>query len=147
MYCSILAVVINTHYYNSNFIWRTVSRRVDEAIPSAYLRDNPIVWPNPRDMIQYARSSYYNNLFIIYLYLTSFWFYNLFWSLIPKNCGNVCHNVMFLDVTSSCFPSLVPFLKVTLRNVATKTQENRIMARVYVRSITRSTLYQKAPFC
>ena len=25
--------------------------------------------------------------------------------------------------------------------------ENRIMARVYVRSITRSTMYQKAPFC
>ena len=24
--------------------------------------------------------------------------------------------------------------------------ENRIMARVYVRSITRSTMYQKAPF-
>ena len=25
--------------------------------------------------------------------------------------------------------------------------ENRIMARVYVRSITRCTMYQKAPFC
>ena len=25
--------------------------------------------------------------------------------------------------------------------------ENQIMARVYVRSITRSTMYQKAPFC
>ena len=25
--------------------------------------------------------------------------------------------------------------------------ENRIMAKVYVRSITRSTMYQKAPFC
>ena len=25
--------------------------------------------------------------------------------------------------------------------------ENWIMARVYVRSITRSTMYQKAPFC
>ena len=25
--------------------------------------------------------------------------------------------------------------------------ENRIMARVYVRSIMRSTMYQKAPFC
>ena len=25
--------------------------------------------------------------------------------------------------------------------------ENRIMAPVYVRSITRSTMYQKAPFC
>ena len=25
--------------------------------------------------------------------------------------------------------------------------KNRIMAQVYVRSITRSTMYQKAPFC
>ena len=46
--------------------------------------------------------------------------YNLFWYLIPKNCGNVCHNVTFLDVTSSCFPSLVPCLIFTLCNVAAK---------------------------
>ena len=26
--------VISTHYYDSNLIWRTVSRRVDEVIPS-----------------------------------------------------------------------------------------------------------------
>ena len=25
--------------------------------------------------------------------------------------------------------------------------ENQIMAQVYIRSITRSTMYQKAPFC
>ena len=25
--------------------------------------------------------------------------------------------------------------------------ENQIMPRVYIRSITRSTMYQKAPFC
>ena len=25
--------IINTHYHNSNLIWRTVSRRVDEVIP------------------------------------------------------------------------------------------------------------------
>ena len=30
--------VINTHYYNSNLIWRTVSRRVDEVIPSDHPR-------------------------------------------------------------------------------------------------------------
>ena len=38
----------------------------------------------------------------------------------PKKYGNVCHNVTFLDVTSSFFLSLVPCLKFTLRNVATK---------------------------
>ena len=30
--------VIITHYYNSNFIWRTVSCRVDEVIPSDHPR-------------------------------------------------------------------------------------------------------------
>ena len=25
---------VHTHYHNSNLIWRTVSRRVDEVIPS-----------------------------------------------------------------------------------------------------------------
>ena len=39
--------------------------------------------------------------------------YNLFWTLIPKICGNVDHYVTFLDVTSSCFPSLNPCLKST----------------------------------
>ena len=62
-----------------------------------------------------------NNMFIIYLFLTLLWFYNLFWSLIPKNCGNVCHYVTFLDLASSCFPSLVPCLTFTVRNVAAKT--------------------------
>ena len=30
--------LIHTHYYNSNLIWRTVSRRVDEVIPSDHPR-------------------------------------------------------------------------------------------------------------
>ena len=38
----------------------------------------------------------------------------MFGSLIPKNCGNVCHNVTFLDVTSTSFPSLVPCLQFLL---------------------------------
>ena len=29
---------LHTHYYNSNLIWRTVSRRVDEVIPSEHPR-------------------------------------------------------------------------------------------------------------
>ena len=28
----------NTHYLNSTLIWRTVSRQVDEVIPSDHLR-------------------------------------------------------------------------------------------------------------
>ena len=43
--------VINTHYHNSNLIWRTVSRRVDEIIPSDRVEGDPIVWPHPRDVI------------------------------------------------------------------------------------------------
>ena len=30
--------LIYTHYHNSNLIWRTVSRRVDEVIPSDHPR-------------------------------------------------------------------------------------------------------------
>ena len=92
-------VWFNTHYYNSNLIWRTVSRRVGEVIPSDHPRRNegdPMVWPHPRDAILYARSSYfYNNMFIICIFiLTLFWFYKLFWSLIQKKCRNVCHYVL-----------------------------------------------------
>ena len=45
-------------------------------------------------------------------FLKLFCFYKLFWSLIPKNYGNVCHYTTFLDVTSSCFPSVVPCFKL-----------------------------------
>ena len=31
-------MLIHTHYHNSNLIWRTVSRRVDEVIPSDHPR-------------------------------------------------------------------------------------------------------------
>ena len=31
-------IICNTHYHNSNLIWRTVSRRVDEVIPSDHPR-------------------------------------------------------------------------------------------------------------
>ena len=91
------------------------------------VKGDPMVWPHPRDVILYARSSYYfDNLFIICLFsdiLSDF--KNLFWSLIRKNCGNVCHNVTFLDVTSTCFPSLVPCSQLTLRNVAAKAGNRR----------------------
>ena len=30
--------MVHTHFYNSNLIWRTVSRRVDEVIPSDHPR-------------------------------------------------------------------------------------------------------------
>ena len=62
--------MINTHYHNSNLIWRTVSRLVDEAIPLDHrVEGDPMVWPHPRDVIQYVRSSYYyDNMFIICLF-------------------------------------------------------------------------------
>ena len=34
--------VINTHFHNSNLIWRTVSRRVDEVIPLDHQRGSNI---------------------------------------------------------------------------------------------------------
>ena len=54
---------------------------------------------------------YYDNMFIICPFLTFFLILKPVWSLIPKKCGKVCHNVTFLDVTSTCFSSLVPFMK------------------------------------
>ena len=67
---------IDTHNHNSNLIWRTVSRRVDGVIPSDTpethsIEGDPLAWPHPRDVILYARSSYYyDNVFIICLFLT-----------------------------------------------------------------------------
>ena len=56
---------INTHYYNRNLIWPTVSHGVDQVIPSITREGDPMVWPHPRDVILNARSSYYyHNLFI-----------------------------------------------------------------------------------
>ena len=69
-----------------------------------------MVWPHPRDVMLYARSSYYyDNMFIICLF-SDFFFLILKPVLVfnPKKCRNVGHNVTFLDVTSTCFPSLVP---------------------------------------
>ena len=42
----------NTHYHNSNWIWRTVSHRVDEVITSDHPRcvvstGDPMIWPHP----------------------------------------------------------------------------------------------------
>ena len=38
-----------------------------------------------------------------------------------EKSGNVCLYILFLDVTSSRIPSLVPCLKITLHNIAAKT--------------------------
>ena len=63
--------MVYTHYHNSNLIWCTVSRRVDEVIPpeTRSVEGDQMVWPHPRDVILYARSSYYyDNMFIICLF-------------------------------------------------------------------------------
>ena len=99
----------------NNLIWRTVSRLVDEVISSDRVEGGPMVWPHPQDVILYARSSYfYDNMFIICLFLTFFMILKLVWSVIPKNCGNICHNVTFLDATSTCFPPLIPCLQLRI---------------------------------
>ena len=58
-----------------------------------------MVRPHPRDVILY----YYDNMLIICLFSAFLLILKPVWSLILKNCGNVCHNVKFLDVTSTCF--------------------------------------------
>ena len=68
-----------------------------------------MVWPHPRYVMLYARSSYYyDNMFIICLFLTFFLILKPVLVFNPKKCVNVGHNVTFLDVTSTWFPSLVP---------------------------------------
>ena len=58
--------------------------------------------PHPRDVILFARSSYYyDNMLIICLFLTFFLILKPVWSLTPKNGGNVCDNVTFPNVTST----------------------------------------------
>ena len=44
--------LVHTHCHNSYLIWCTVSRRVDEVIPSDHEGD-PMVWPHPRDIYFY----------------------------------------------------------------------------------------------
>ena len=78
-----------------------------------------MVWPHPRDVILYARSSYYfDNMFIICLFPTFFLILKPVLVFNPEKLRE-----RLLAVTSSCFPSLVPCLKFTLCNVAVKTGE------------------------
>ena len=56
---------------------------------------DPMVWPHPGDVILYARSSYYYDNMINICFFSDILsdFKACFWSLIPKNCVSVCHNV------------------------------------------------------
>ena len=82
-----------------------------------------MVWPHPGDVILYARSSYYYD----YVYYMPFFltFFLVLKPVLVLICGNVCHNVTFLDVTSTRFPSLVPCLQLTLHNVVAKAGNRR----------------------
>ena len=131
VYRRVLSTMIHTHKHNSNLIWRTVSLHVDEVIPSDRPRrvaSRVIQWYGLIHETWYSTQNQVTIMIICLLYaffLTFFLFQNLFWSIIPKNCGNVCHNVTFLDIASTCFPSLVPCLQFTLRNVAAKAGNRR----------------------
>ena len=79
-----------------------------------------MVRPHPRDVILYARSSYYYNKILHYIPFSETIVILLFVLVFnAKTLRDFCHYLMFLDVTSSCFPSLVPCLKF-LGNVAAK---------------------------
>ena len=94
-----------THYRYSSLIWRTVSCRVDEVIPSNHPRreaSRVIQWYGLIHSTWYCTPDQVTIMIICLLY-TFFWFYNLFLSILPQICANICHYVMFLDFTSSCF--------------------------------------------
>ena len=74
-----------------------------------------MIWANPRDVILYARTSYYyNNMSIIYLSS------NIILILSIVLVFEFYLYISFLDITSSCFPSSIPCLKFTLHNIAAK---------------------------
>ena len=52
-----------------------------------------------------------------------------------------------MDLLCLCFFILTIYIASQTICESPPQFENPIMARVYVRSITRSTLYQEAPFC
>ena len=54
------------------------------------------------------------------------------------------HSSSRWDVETYCVPAVSSFKCI---QESPSQFENRIMPRVYVRRITRSTMYQKAPFC
>ena len=124
-------VMIHTPYHNSNLIWRTVSRRVDEVIPSDHPRrvaSRVIQWYGLIHETWYCTPDQVTIMIISLLYaffLTFFLILKPGLVFNPENCGNVCHNVTFLDVTSACVPSLVPCLQFTLRNVSAKAGNRR----------------------
>ena len=64
-----------------------------------------MVWPRPRDVILYARSSYYyDNTFIICLFSDILsGFKTCFWSLITKNCGTFAIRSRFLTSRQHVF--------------------------------------------
>ena len=73
-----------------------------------------MVWPHPRDVILYARSSYYyDNMFIICLFADILSDLKPVLVFNPENGGNVYNNVTSLDVTSTSYPFLVPCLQFT----------------------------------
>ena len=84
-----------------------------------------MVWPHPRDLILYARSSYYyDNMFIICLFSDILSDFKTCFGLLSRKIAGT-FNITLHFLTSTCFPSLVPCLQVTLRKVAAKAGNRR----------------------
>ena len=80
-----------------------------------------MVWPHPRDVILYARSSYYyDNMFIICLFLTFFLILKPVLVFNPENAGTFAITLRFLTSRQYVFR-----LQFTLRNVAAKAGNRR----------------------
>ena len=78
-----LNICIYAHYHNSNLIWRTVSRRVDEAIPSDHPRrvaSRVIQWYGLIHKTWYCTPDQVTILIICLLYA---FFWHFFWFLKP----------------------------------------------------------------
>ena len=89
----------NTHYYNSNVNWRTISRQVEEVIPSDHPRreaSSVIQWYDLIHETWYSTPDHATVIICLLYTFTDIWFYKLFWSLIQKNSGKFAITFRFL---------------------------------------------------
>ena len=78
-------------------------------------------------MVSSTRSiCYYNNMFIIYLFSEIFRILSIVLVFNPEKIVGTFALTLSFDNTSSCFPSLVPCLKLSLCNVTPKTGNQRL---------------------
>ena len=101
---------IHTHYHNSNLIWRTVSRRVDEVIPSDHPRrvaSRVIQWYGLIHETRYCTPDQVTIMIICLLYAFFLTFFLIFKTCFglksQKNAGTFAITLRFLTSRQRVF--------------------------------------------